>query len=129
MSVDVVKEMYDAMTEGDMPKFFSFIAKDCQWDHRGPPGPPINRVFTGPEGVEEFFRLYDETQEMTEFTVEEYLGAGDRVVALGVAHHRVRATGKEHGGEFALTHTVRDGKVVHWKPIFDMAAEADAHMP
>ncbi len=129
MSVEVVKQMYDALAEGDMPKFLSFVAEDCQWDHRGPPGPPINQVFVGPEGVAEFFKLYDETQEMTEFTVREYFGAGDRVVAVGVGHHRVLATDKKHGGDFALTHTVRDGQVIHWKPIFDMAAEADAYRP
>ncbi len=126
MSVEVVKQMYDAFADGDLPKILSLVAEDCQWDHRGPPGPPFNKLYTGVAGVEEFFKTVAETLETFEFEVNEFFEAGDRVVVLGVARHRVMATGKECGGEFALSHTVRDGKVTGWNTAFDMTLEAQA---
>jgi ketosteroid isomerase-like protein len=129
MSIDVVKAMYAAFQEGDMPGVLSFVSDDCQWDHRGPEGPPLNKLFVGPAGVEEFFRLYAETQEPISFEVTEYFGERDRVVVLGSHFARVRATGKEWGGEFAFSHTVKDGKITRWNTVFDMTQEAEAYKP
>lgn len=129
MSIDVVKQFYAAFADGDMPKILSFVAEDCRWDHTGPPGPPFNKVYEGVAGVEEFFKDIAETLDTFEFEVNEWFQSGDRVVALGVAGHRVIATGKEYRSDFAMSHTVRDGKVTHWKPVFDMTLEAQAFEP
>ena len=64
MSIEVVKQMYAAFEEGDMPKILSLVSEDVQWDHRGPEGPPINQLYVGKDGVQEFFETFAETQEV-----------------------------------------------------------------
>jgi hypothetical protein len=76
--------------------------------------------------VAEFFRILGETQEVTVFETDEFLEAGNRVVVLGRYGFRVRATGKEWVSDYAMTYTVENGLVTHWKPIHDMGAEAVA---
>jgi ketosteroid isomerase-like protein len=129
MSIEVVKEMYAAFEEGDIPKFLNMCSDDCQWDHRGPEGPPINKLYTGRAGVAEFHKTLAETQETLEFEADEFFGSGDRVVVLGRCRFRVLATGKEWGSDFVGAYTVKNGQITHWKPVFDMSAEAAAYRP
>jgi ketosteroid isomerase-like protein len=128
MSIELVKQMYSAFFEGDTPKALSLISEECQWDHRGPPGPPFNKLYVGPAGVEEFFGDLAESLE-SKLEFNEWFEAEDRVVVLGFAHHRAIATGKEYGGDFALSHTVQDGQITKWNTVFDMTEEAEAFRP
>jgi ketosteroid isomerase-like protein len=129
MSVEVVRQIYDAFLEGDIPRMLGFLSEDCQWDHRGPYDVPIGRLFVGREEVAEFFKVLDETQETLEFEAREFFGSGNRVVVLG--HHRFRVveTGKEWASDYAMTWTVENGLVTHWRTIHDMGAEAVAYQP
>ena len=129
MSIDVVKQAYEAYGEGDMPRFLGLLSEDIQWDHRGPPGVPFSKLYVGKAGVEEFFTTMDATQEFLEFVPKEFIGSGNRVVALGFHRYRVKETGKEWESEFAHAYTVEDGHVTSWRPIHDMTAEAMAYQP
>jgi len=127
MSIEVVKQMYEAFNEGDIPRMLGLVSEDCQWDHRGPYDVPIDQLFVGPEGVGEFFKILTETQETLEFEAREFFGSGKRVVVLGYNRFRVIETGKEWASDFAMAWTVEGGLVTHWRPIHDMGAEAAAY--
>jgi len=127
MSIEVVKQMYEAFEEGDIPKMLSLVSDDCQWDHRGPYAVPIGELFVGPEGVGEFFKALTDTQETLEFEAREFFGSGNRVVVLGYHRFRVIETGKEWASDYAMAWTVEDGLVTHWRTIHDMGAEAVAY--
>jgi ketosteroid isomerase-like protein len=129
MSIEVVKQMFDAFGEGNLPVILSSVSEDCQWDHRGPYDVPIGKLFVGPEGVGEFFKILAETQETLEFEAREFFGSGNRVVVLGLQRFRVIETGKEWASDYAMAYTVEDGLVTHWRTIHDMGAEAAAHQP
>ena len=129
MSIDVVKQVYDAFGAGDMDRMHSFLSDDVQWDHRGPPGAPISQLYDGKAGVVKFFDDLFATQELLSFEAHEFFGDGNRVVVLGSHRFRVKETGKEWESEFAATWTVEDGLVTRWRPIHDLTAEAMAHMP
>jgi len=129
MSIDVVKQVYEAFGEGDMQRFFGMLSENAQWDHRGPPDVPISHLYVGRAGVEEFFTIMNATQEFLEFEPREYFGSGNRVVALGFHRFRVKETGKEWESEFAHAFTIEDGQVTAWRPIHDMTAEAMAYKP
>jgi ketosteroid isomerase-like protein len=129
VSIDVVRQFYAAADEGDMASILGLVAEDCEFDHRGPPGPPINQLYVGREGVADFFQTMAETQETLEFELKEYFGAGSRVVAVGFLRLRVIETGKEWESDLVITHTVEDGLIKSWRPIFDMGAEAEAYRP
>ena len=129
MSIDVVRQMYEAFEEGDIPKVLSLVADDVHWDHRGPDGPPINHLYIGKDGVLDFFETFGETQETLDFEVKEFFESGNRVVALGTCRFRVKATGTEWGSDWSGAYTIEDGLIKSWKPTFDMTAEAEAYRP
>ena len=128
-NIEVVRGMYEAFGAGDIAGIIARQAEDTVWDHSGPPGNPLNRVFEGHAGVGEFFEILGGTQETLEFEPKEFFASGDRVVAVGFFRFRVTATGKEWESDWAMTYTLRDGLITHWRPIFDMSAEAAAYQP
>ncbi len=122
----VVKRLYELFDAGDIDGLVAAQSEDTVWDHSGPPGNPLNRVFKGRAGAREFFETLGQTQDVVKFEVRDYLASGDRVVSLGFMHLRVKATGKEWQSDWATVWTLKDGLVTHWRPIFDMTAEAAA---
>ena len=128
-SIQIVKQGFERYAAGDIPGFLELVSTDIQWDHRGPDGVPFNKLFQGREGVVEFFKLLDETSEPLTFEPREYFAAGDRVVALGFFRYKVKATGKEWESDWAMAFTVQNGRMTHWRGIFDMGAEAAAFQP
>lgn len=128
-NIGVVKQIYEAFDRGDVSLIVSLQTEDTVWDHSGPEGNPLNQVYKGHDGVREFFRILGELQEPVEFDPKEYFASGDRVVALGSFRFRVHSTGKEWASDWAMAYTLRDGLVAHWRPIFDLTAEAAALQP
>jgi len=129
MSIDVVKQVFEAYGAGDLPGMLALVSEAAVWDHRGPPGPPLSHLFEGRERIAEFFRILDDTQETLSFEPKEFFGAGNRVVVLGNHRFRIKETGKEWESDFAMKFTVEDGLITHWRPIHDMTAEAEAYQP
>lgn len=125
-NIEAVKRLYALFDAGDIAGIAAAQAEDTVWDHSGPPGNPLNRVFRGRAGVTEFFEMLSRTQEVLQFRVEEFFESGDRVVSLGFMRLKVRSTGREWQSDLATAWTFKDGLVTHWKPIFDMTAEAAA---
>ena len=125
-NIAVVKQIFDAFGAGDITGIVALQTEDTVWDHSGPPGNPLNRVFNGHDGVREFFKILGEVEEPLEFEPKEFFGSGDRVVSLGSFRWKAKATGKEWASDWAMAFTFRDGLVTHWRPIFDMTAEASA---
>ena len=129
MQIDTVKKGYEAFLSGDIPGFIELMDAGVEWDHTGPAGVPFNKMYRGKDGVGEFFKDLDETVENTKFEVHEYFGDGDRVVALGHFSWKVKSTGKSFESPFAMAYTVQNGRVTHWRPIFDRTAEVVAFQP
>lgn len=122
----VVKRLYELFDAGDIAGIVAAQSEDAVWDHSGPPGNPLNRVFKGRAGVKEFREILGRTQEVLEFKAEEFFGSGDRVVSLGFMRWRVKSTGKEWKSDWAAAWTLKNGLVTHWRPIFDMSADVAA---
>ncbi len=125
-NIQLVKQGFDRFATGDIPGFLELMSDDVQWDHRGPEGVPFNRMYQGRAEVGEFFKTLAETSETIAFEPREFFSADNRVVALGFFRFKVIATGKEWESDFAMTFTVQNNHITHWKPIFDMGAEAAA---
>jgi ketosteroid isomerase-like protein len=127
MSIEIVKQFYAATDAGDIPTALGLVSDDCQFDHTGPEGPPVNRMYVGREEIGEFFQTLGETQDTLEFDIKQYFAEGDQVVVVGSMRLQVKETGKAWGSDFAISHTVQDGRITRWRPIFDMTAEAEAY--
>lgn len=128
-NINIVKTGYERYLNRDMPGFLNLMADNVVWDHQGPKGVPFNQIYHGQDGVAEFLKTVDETMETLEMNPREFFGSGERVVVLGFSRYRVRETKKEFETDWAMTFTLKDGKVTHWKPIMDFTAQAEAFQP
>ena len=125
-SIAIVKGIYDCFEAGDINGILELVTEDTLWDHRaaGAPDSPMNREFHGKEGVVAFFKTIEETQEVLEHDVIDFIASDNKVVATGFFRARVKATGKEISSDWAQVWTIRDGLVSAWKVYFDATADA-----
>jgi uncharacterized protein len=103
------------------------MADDVSWTLPEMEGVPFAGTRTGRDSVAGFFSSLDSAQESLSFEPREMIAEGDKVVALGSYQWRVKANGREFGGDFAHVFTIREGKVVAFNEYMDTAACRDAH--
>ena len=96
------------------------------WSVDGPPALPLFGDRRGPAQVAEFFRAVGENLAIDEFVPENFVAAGDLVVATGRERGRVPATGKGYSAHWAHVFTFRDGLVVRFREYSDTAAMTEA---
>jgi ketosteroid isomerase-like protein len=73
-----------------------------------------------------FLQKAPETVEISTSERREFLTQGDRIVVLGVATGRVKATNKTFEDHFVFSITVRNGKVSNIREYIDTQALARA---
>jgi uncharacterized protein len=79
-----------------------------------------------PADVAPFFADLSDTVTITEFTVHQYVEAGDTVVALGRWGGAAKPTGKPFTSSWAMVWKLSDGKVVFYEAFEDSATIAKA---
>ena len=114
-NVQRIQELYNSFGRGDVPAILELLTDDVVWYDPGPPEVPHAGRYSGREGVGQFFASIGETLEIDEFAPTEFLAQGDRVVALGSLHARVKETGHSYDNEWATVCTLRDGKVAGFR--------------
>ena len=122
----VVQSVYEAFGRGDAAGVLAACAEDINWNIHGPEVVPYFGLRRGHQGVTEFLTQIGGAVEFEDFQVREYVPYGDRVIVLGHERGRVRATGKTFNNEWAMTFTLRDGKVTDLSSYEDTAAVAEA---
>ena len=123
-NVQIVKDFFAAIGSGDRPGLLALSAEDIEWiipgdwawagTHRGHAG-LINFLQKGPETVE------ISTSERREFVAQ-----GDRVLVVGVATGKIKATDKAFKDDWVFAITVRSGKVANIREYIDTQAMARA---
>jgi ketosteroid isomerase-like protein len=99
-------------SRGRCPKWKAFLSQVSELAARASPN---------------FFATVGALQEPLKFEPRELIAEGDRVIGLGSYEWRVKANGREFGGDFAHAWTIRDGKVVGFHEYTDTAACIAAH--
>lgn len=121
-NVEVVQGVFAAFGRADIPAVLSLLAEDVVWTFPGPPSIPFAGERHGHAGATEFFMTLGGAVEFDQFEVRELVAQGDKVVALGFEHGRVRASGRSFDNHWALVFTVRDGLVTNFRSYEDTAA-------
>ena len=122
----VVQSIYEAFGRGDAAGVRAACAADINWNIHGPEVVPYFGLRRGHQGVTDFLTQIGGAVEFEDFQVRELIPAGDRVIVLGHERGRVRATGKTFDNEWAMSFTLRDGKVTDMRSYEDTAAVAEA---
>jgi uncharacterized protein len=119
-NVNIVKEAYRAISEGNFDALFECLADDVKWFAIGPPE-LIATAGTryGPKEVEQYFSLLDANRELQP---EEFIADGDKVVAIGEMRSNVKSTGSVIRSPWVHVFRIRQGKISDFRSFYDTAA-------
>ena len=117
-NLDKVKTVYDAFAKGDIPTVLGVLASDIAWTEAE--GFPYGGTYHGPKAVLEgvFMRLGTEWSGFAAVP-QEFIDAGDTIVALGKYSGTYKATNKSFAAEFAHVWKLREGKAVQFVQYVD----------
>ena len=88
---------------------------------------PFASVRNGKAGAGEFFRLLNETNEITNFEPQKFVAVEDMVLIWGRYDWTMRKSGVPGVSDWLHVFTVRDGKVCQWRGHQDTAMLALAY--
>ena len=124
-NVDVVKSIYDAFAKGDIESVFALIDPNVEWIESD--DVPYGGRFVGHEAIQRgvFAKIGKEWDNFVA-RVDEFIDAGDTVVALGVDSGTYKSTGKCMQAPTASIWTFRNGKLKKFRQYIDTLAVVDA---
>lgn len=128
-NLEVVKEVYRLFAAGRRDDLTGLVSDDFEWHYVGPAEIPWAGRYRGPAGVSAFFERVGAALELEEFEVQEFIAAGDRVVAVGVSSGRLRATRGRYRSPWVNVFTVREGRITRLLDLYDTAAITRAAQP
>ena len=113
-----VKAVYDAFAKGDIPAVLGFLRPDIEWTEAE--GFPYGGTYHGPNAVLSgvFMRLGTEWDGFAAVP-DEFIDAGDTIVALGEYSGKYKATGKSFQAKFAHVWKINDGKAARFTQYVD----------
>ncbi len=130
--IEVVKAAYAAFSGRNPQGLLCLCARDCLWQAPGLSSfMPWAGEHQGHAGVLGFVGLLDRHLEFLTFEAQSLVVDVDqgRVVAFGVAHCRVRATGRRYTNHWAHLFVLRDGLITVFREYPDTAAQLAAIHP
>jgi uncharacterized protein len=113
------------MGSGDEQALLSFVTEDIEWIVPGEDW-PLAGTRRGHAGLASVLQKSKEEVEMTYPKPPEFLAQGDRVLVVGVATGKIKATNKAFKDEWVFDITVRDGKLTRIQEYIDTQAMARA---
>lgn len=124
-NLDVVRDLYQAFSVGDIPSVLGALAATVQWTEAT--GGPYGGVSIGPNAVLEnvFMKIGGDWDDFAAVPGEFVLD-GSTVVALGEYSGTCKATGKSFQAPFAHVWKFKDGKAVSFHQYTDTAVQMQA---
>jgi ketosteroid isomerase-like protein len=121
-NIQVVKDFFAAMGRSDKEGLLSLVAENIEWIIPGKDW-PLAGTHRGQAGLKDLLQKSSELE--TSFpTPPEYVAQGDRVMVIGFAKGRVKATNKTFEDDWVFDITVRNGKLTRIREYIDTQALA-----
>ena len=127
-NLQTVKDFFAAMGRGDRESMLALSAEDIEWVIPGKDW-PLAGTHRGHSGLEVLLRKASEAMETTFTKPPEFVAQGERVMVIGVATGKIRATDKPWEDNWVFAITVRNGKLTHIREYVDTQALALASAP
>jgi ketosteroid isomerase-like protein len=124
-NVQIVKDFFAAMGRGDKQGLLALAAEDIEWMIPGE-GWPLAGTHRGHAELAAVLQKASEEVEMTYPKPPEFVAQGDRVLVIGSATGKIKATNKPFKDDWAFAITVRSGKVANIREYIDTQALARA---
>jgi ketosteroid isomerase-like protein len=123
-NVQTVKDFFAAMGRGDKQGLLALSAEDIEWIIPGKDW-PLAGTHRGHSGLEDLLQKASK-MEISSPTPPEYVTQGDRVLVVGFAKGKVKATNKTFEDNWVFAITVRNGKLTNIREYVDTQALARA---
>ena len=124
-NVQVVKDFLAAIGSGNTQRVLALVAEDIEWIIPGE-GWPLAGTHRGHAGLAGVLKKASEAIEMTYPKPPEFVAQGDRVMVVGVATGKIKATNRPFKDKWVFDIAVRDGKVARIQEYIDTQALARA---
>ena len=124
-NVQIVKDFFAAIGSGDKQRVLALVAQDIEWIVPGEDW-PLAGTHRGHAGLENLLQKANETVETSYPKPPEFVAQGDRVLVVGVATGKIKATNRSFKDNWVFDITVRNGKVTKIQEYIDTQALARA---
>ncbi len=124
-SLEIVKSLYAAFASRDRHRILQILDPQIEWIQNE--GFPNGGRHVGVNTVlNEVFKKLRMDWDVWQAVVEEFLDAGDTIIALGEYHGTHKITGKSTKAAFAHVYRVQEGRVVKFQQYTDTLKVAEA---
>jgi uncharacterized protein len=120
-NVQIVKDFFAAMGAYNKQDLLALVAADIEWIIPGE-GWPLAGRHRGHAELAAVLRKASEEVEMTYPEPPEFVAQGDRVLVVGVATGKIKATNKPFKDDWVFAITVQNGKVTKIREYIDTQA-------
>ena len=126
-NVTLLQGLYEAFGRGDIPTVLAAMDPNIEWDEPQAPGYPAGGIHRGPQVVANgvFGTIPTYYQEFAALP-QEFIDAGDRVIAIGEYQGKGKASGTPFVAPFVHIHTFRNGKWIRFQEYTDTGTIAAA---
>jgi ketosteroid isomerase-like protein len=124
MNIQTVKDFFAAIGRGDREALLALVAEDIEWIIPGKDW-PLAGTHRGHAGLADLLETASRAIE-TSTKPREFVAQGERVLVVGFARGRIKATGKTFEDDWIFAITVRDGRLTKIREYVDTQALARA---
>jgi ketosteroid isomerase-like protein len=124
-NVQTVKDFFAAMGDSDRGRLLALTADDIEWIIPGEDW-PLAGTHRGHDGLADLLRKASEDMETTTMKFHEYVAQGDRVLVVGFAEGKIKATNEAWKDDWVFAITIRNGKLTNIREYVDTQALARA---
>src|SRR5471030_1493160 len=125
-NVQIVKDFFAAIGRGDKQGLRALSAEDIEWIIPGKDW-PLAGTHRGHAGLTDLLQKASEMVETSYPEPPEFVAQGDRVLVIGFARGRIKATKRAFEDHWVFAITVRNGKVKNIREYVDTQALARAY--
>ena len=122
-NVRIVKNFLAALGRRDTQGLLALSAEDIEWTIPGEDW-PLAGTHRGHAGLEKLLRKANETVETSYPKPPEFIAQGNRVLVIGFATGRIKATNRTFEDHWVFAITVRNGKLTNIREYIDTQALA-----
>ena len=123
-NIQTVKDFFAAIGRGDREALLALVAEDFEWIIPGEDW-PLAGTRHGHAGVVDLLETASKSIE-TSTEPREFVAQGDRVLVVGFARGRIKATNKTFEDDWIFAITVKDSKLTSIREYVDTQALARA---
>ena len=123
-NIQTVKDFFAAIGRGDRQALSALVAEDIKWIIPGEDW-PLAGTYRGHAGLADLLDTASRSME-TSTEPREFVAQGDRVLVVGFASGKVKATNKPFEDDWIFAITVRDGRLTSIQEYIDTQALARA---